>query len=326
MHPSAVVLPLLVINQLSCNQVWNESLTKKLLMKRLITILFVQLLFVVQSQSFDHIVYKQEVNKVYLSAIKDAKYTECLQKLEAIKKKYGKLYSEEYLLQSYCYKMLGNDSLAALSLKTCCSVPSFDMRTLWYVDQLQPDKLMEGFNEYENQLVNEGFENSAKIRPGNADSLIQVFRELSEEDRIISNEWMMDKGNKKRRSRYEAMFREHEAFLENYVLKNGYPGEKQLQLMEAEVLLLLIHTAHIEEFYQRMKPVFLDEVKIGNMSPWMYARWVDQHQFYYKLPTIYQSLIPENKTYIPTEEERKQISKNRYEIGLVDLEFSLPKF
>ncbi|WP_430406333.1 hypothetical protein [Fluviicola sp.] len=293
-------------------------------MKRLTTYLFVLCISFVQAQSFDHIVYKQEVNQAYMLAVKDAKYTESLQKLEAVKKKYGMLYGEEYLLQSYCYKMLENDSLTALSLKSCWSVPSFDMRTMWYVNQLQPGKLMEGFNEQENQLVNEGFENGAKIRPKNADSLLQVFKRISEEDRIISNEWMMDQGNKEVRSRYDAMFREHEAFLENYVLANGYPGEKQLQFMDGEVLLLLIHTAHNEEFYQRMKPVFINEVKIGNMSPWMYARWVDQHQSYYKLLSIYQTLT--DHPFMNTEEERKQISKNRYEIGLLDLEFTDPKF
>lgn len=295
-------------------------------MKRLTTFLSVLCISIVQAQSFDHIVYKQEVNQAYLLAVKDAKYPESLQKLEAVKKKYGMLYGEDYRLQSYCYKMLGNDSLAALSLKNCWSVPSFDMRTLWYVDELDPVKLMKGFNEYENQLVNEGFDNAARIRPKNADSLLQVFKRLSEEDRIISNEWMMDQENKELISRYENMFREHEAFLENYVIKNGYPGEKQLQLMEQEVWVILIHASGTEEFYQRMKPVFLEEVRKGNMSPIFYANFVDQHQFYKKLPTIYQSVALTDHTFINTEEERKQISKNRYEIGLVDLEYSLPKF
>lgn len=295
-------------------------------MKKLTTFTFVLCISIVQAQSFDHIVYKQEVNQAYELAIKQANYIESLRKLEVVKKKYGMLYGEEYLLQSYCYKMMGNDSLTALSLKTCWSVPSFSMRTIWYVDQLQPGKLMEGFNEYENQLVNEGFENSAKIRPKNADSLLQVFQKLKEEDRIVSNEWVMDKENEEKRSRYDAMFREHEAFLENYVLAYGYPGEKQLQLMEEEVWVILIHASGTEEFYQRMKPVFLEEVRKGNMSPIYYANFVDQHQFYKKLPTIYQSVALTNHMFINTEEERKQISKNRYEIGLVDLEFSLPKF
>lgn len=295
-------------------------------MKRLTTFLFVLYISIVQAQSFDHIVYKQEVNQAYLLAVKDAKYTESLQKLEAVKKKYGMLYGEDYLLQSYCHKMMGNDSLTALSLKTCWSVPSFDMRTIWYVAELDPGKLMNGFNEYQNQLVNEGFDNGAKIRPANADSLLQVFHKISEEDRIISDEWMMDKENKEQISRYQNMFREHEAFLENYVLKNGYPGEKQLQLMEQEVWVILIHASGTEEFYQRMRPVFLEEVRKGNMSPIFYANFVDQHQFYKKLPTIYQSVALTDHTFINTEKERKQISKNRYEIGLVDLEFSLPKF
>lgn len=290
-------------------------------MKQLFTYVFVFCISYAPAQSFDHIVYKQEVNQAYASAIKEAKYEESLKKLETVKKKYGMLYGEEYLLQSYCYKEMGNDSLAALSLKTCWSVPSFDMRTLLSVPELDPGKMMEGFNEYENQLVGEGFEQAAKIRPKHADSLVQVFNKLNEEDRMITNEWINQK-NKEERTRYDDMFNRHAAFLENYVLKNGYPGEKQLQLMDGEVLLVLIHTAHIEEFYQRMKPIFLNEVKIGNMSPWMYARWVDQHQLYFKLPSIYRS-FDTNEAALNTEGERKQISKNRFEIGMIDLKFSL---
>ncbi|WP_430406334.1 hypothetical protein [Fluviicola sp.] len=293
-------------------------------MKRLTTFLFVLCISFVQAQSFDHIVYKQEVNQAYMLAVKDAKYTESLQKLEAVKKKYGMLYGEDYRLQSYCYKKLGNDSLAAISLKTCWSVPSFDMRTLWYVEELQPDKLMEGFNEYENQLVNEGFENSAKIRPKNADSLIAVIDSLTYWDKFYRNQWHTNPDNKQFQDQLDLMNRVNEKLLEDMVRRIGFPGEKRLQLGEFCIWYVLVHSVGNEEFYQRMKPVFLNEVKIGNMSPWMYARWVDQHQFYYKLPSIYQTLT--DHPFMNTEKERKQISKNRREIGLVDLDFSLPKF
>lgn len=294
-------------------------------MKRLLTFLLVLGAYTADAQSFDHISYKQEVNQAYITAVNKANYTESLRILEAVKKKYGMLYGEDYRLQSYCHKMLGNDSLAALSLKTCWSVPSFDMRTLWYVAALDPGKLMEGFNEYENQLVNEGFEIGAAIRPKNADSLLQVFRVLKEEDRIIWDEWETDRENKELQARIDIMNKEHEAFFESYVRTYGYPGEKQLQFMDSEIWVILVHSSGSEDFYQRMKPVFLEEVRKGNMSPVYYANFVDQHQMYNKLPSVYQSLSYVNKVYVNTKEEREQISKNRSEIGLVDLDFSLSK-
>ncbi|WP_300666877.1 hypothetical protein [Fluviicola sp.] len=279
---------------------------------------------VASGQITDHIVYKQEVNLAYLLAIKEAKYPESLQKLEAVKNKYGFLYGEEYRLQSYCYKMLGNDSLAAISLKICWSSPSFDMRTLWYIAELNPAKLMKGFNESEIAVVHEGFDNSVKICPKNADSLYQVFEKLSIDDQNVRNEWLANR--EAFQYKIDSVNQAHESFIENYVLKYGYPGEKQLQFKDAEVWLILIHSSDGKEFYERMKPIFLEEVRKGNMSPIYFANFVDQHQFYNKLPSVYQSLVYDNHPYVNTEAERLQISKNRHEIGLVDLEFSNPTF
>lgn len=293
-------------------------------MKRLTTFLFVLCISIVQAQSFDHIVYKQEVNQAYLLAVKEAKYTESLRKLETVKKKYGMLYGEDYRLQSYCYKMLGNDSLTALSLKTCWSVPSFDMRTLWYVAELDPVKLMKGFNEFENQLVNEGFDNSAKLRPGNADSLKAVIDSMSYWDHFYRDQWLTDKGNVHFQAQLDSINHINEQLLEDLVRRIGFPGENKLQYAESCIWFVLVHSAGNEAFFQRMQPVFLNEVRIGNMSSWMYASWVDQYHFYKQLPTVYNTQVGFKNDF--TKSELEQISKNRYEIGLVDLKFTNPNF
>ena len=79
-------------------------------MKQLIASLLVVCAACAHAQSFDHIAYKQEVSPAYEMAIKEKKYAESLQKLEAVNKKYGMLYGEDYRLQAYCYKMTGNNS------------------------------------------------------------------------------------------------------------------------------------------------------------------------------------------------------------------------
>lgn len=290
-------------------------------MKQLITSLLLVCWTYAQAQSFDHIAYKQEVNPAYEMAIKEKKYAESLQKLEAINKKYGMLYGEDYRLQAYCYKMTGNNSLAAQSLKTSWSSLSFDMRTLWYIAQLDPGKIMEGFSEAENALVYEGFDNSAKIRPQNADSLIAVIDSMTYWDQFFRTRLNDNPTDQKVIAELDSMNRINEDLLEKMVEKIGFPGEKKLQLSESCIWFVLVHSAGNESFYQRMKPVFLREVRIGNMSPWMFANWVDQHQFYNKLPTIYNTQVGLKTAF--TQQEVEEITKNRFEIGLMDLEFTL---
>lgn len=294
-------------------------------MKRLTTILFVLCISIVQAQSFDHIVYKQAVCPIYKQALQKRVFQESIDQLNAVKTKYGMLYGEDYMLMSYCYKEMGNDSLAAIYVKQACSVPSFDMRVQWYIKDLNPGYISEGFNEQNMKLKDEGFEISWKnYHAKNADSLIAVIDSMTYWDQFYRNQWHTNPDSKQFQDQLDSMNRVNEQLLEEMVRRIGFPGEKRLQLGEFCIWYVLVHSAGNEEFYQRMKPVFLNEVKIGNMSPWMYASWVDQHQFYNNFPTMYNTQVGLKNDF--TESELKEISKNRFEIGLVDVEYSLPKF
>ena len=194
------------------------------------------------------------------------------------------------------------------------------MRTLWYVAPLDPGKIMEGFTEAENALVYEGFDNSVKIRPKNADSLIAVIDSMTYWDQFFRTRLNDNPEDQKVISELDSMNRINEALLEKMVRNIGFPGENKLQFSEFSIWFVLVHTAGNESFYQRMKPVFLREVRIGNMSPWIFANLVDQHQFYKKLPTIYNTQIGLKNDF--TKKELEEIRKNRFEIGLMDLEFT----
>lgn len=293
-------------------------------MKRLTTFLFVLCISIVRAQSFDHIVYKQAVCPIYKQALQKRIFKESIDQLNAVKTKYGMLYGEDYMLMSYCYKEMGNDSMAAIYVKQACSVPTFDMRVQWYIKDLNPGYISEGFNERDMKLKDEGFENSWKnYQAKNADSLIAVIDSMTYRDQFYRNQWYTNPDNTKFQDQLDSMNRVNEKLLEDMVHRIGFPGEKRLQLGEFCIWYVLVHSAGNEEFYQRMKPVFLNEVKIGNMSPWMYASWVDQYHFYKKLPTIYNTQVGFKNDF--TESELKEISKNRFEIGLVDVEYSLPK-
>jgi hypothetical protein len=289
-------------------------------MKRLITILSVSGCMLGYAQSFDHIVYKQSVVPVYKQVIENRIYKESIDQLNAVKSNYGMLYGEDYMLMSYCYKEMGNDSMAAVYLKQACSVPSFDMRVTWYIKDLNPGYISNGFNEQNMKLKDEGFEISWKnYSSKNPDSLIAIIDSMTYWDQFYRNQLSSDPGKKLFQEQLDSMDRRNEFLLEEMVRQIGFPGEKKLHLAEFCVWYVLVHSAGNEEFYQRMKPVFLREVKIGNMSPWMYASWVDQHHFYNHLPTLYNTQVGLKDDF--TEKELKEISKNRYEIGLVDLKY-----
>lgn len=276
------------------------------------------------SQITDHIVYKQAVLPIYKQAFEKRIFKESIEQLNAVKSTYGMLYGEEYMLMSYCFKEMGNDSLAAIYVKEACSVPSFDMRVTWYIENLNPGYISAKFNEQNMKLKDEGFENSwNNYRAKNPDSLIAIIDSMTYWDQFYRNQWYTNPDNPQFQRELDSINRRNEELLAEMIQRIGFPGEKRLQLGEFCIWYILVHSAGNEAFYQRMKPVFLNEVKIGNMSPWMYASWIDQHQFYNHLPTMYNTQVELKNDF--TQKEREEISKNRFEIGLVDLEYSLPK-
>lgn len=294
-------------------------------MKQLFTILLLAFSPFGHAQSFDHIVYKQQVTPIYQQAFKKRIFRESIDQLNAVKNKYGMLYGEEYLLMSYCYKEMGNDSMAAIYAKQSCSVPTFDMRVTWYIKDLSYGYISKGFNEQNMKLKDEGFEISYKnYQAKHPDSLIAVIDSMTYWDQFYRNQIDSNPDNPLFQKQMDSINQRNEFLLEDMIRRIGFPGEKKLQLAEMCIWVVMVHSAGNEAFFQRMKPVFLNEVKIGNMSPWMYASWVDQHQFYNHLPTLYNTQVGFKTDF--TEKELEQISNNRFEIGLVDLEYSIPSF
>lgn len=127
-----------------------------------ILFLFCTLNFPSFGQITDHIVYKQALFPIYKQAVEKHEFKKSIEQLEAVKKRFGKLYGEDYLLMSYCYKEIGDDSLAAISIKQAYSIPTFDMRVTWYIADLNPGYISKGFSEQDMKLKDEGFENYVK--------------------------------------------------------------------------------------------------------------------------------------------------------------------
>lgn len=270
-------------------------------------------------QIFDHIAYKQEVNKAYEMAINKQKYTEALTQLAFVQEKYKMLYGEDYLLKAFCYKSLGDNKLASEAIKTAWTTPTFDLRTLWYIKELDPGALNIGFNPDQLTTVREGLD--AYTAPVNQDSLLALFKKLTEEDQFVRDRNSSDPSNETWANAVDSLNKVHEDFFADYVARFGFPGEKQLGTGDFAIWIVFIHTAGNEAYYQKMKPIFLEEVRKGNMSPYYFANWVDQHQFYAKLPSIYNT-ITANNIKLSTA-QMNDVAKNRFEIGLINVPFTL---
>jgi hypothetical protein len=291
---------------------------KMIYMKHLLILSFFLLLQVASfSQVKDHIVYKQEVIPAYQLAIDSGKFAQGIEILNRAKTKYGKLYSEEYLLLAYCYKKVGNNQKAAENLKTCWSEPSYDFSLIKNHKELNNGVIMEGFTKAQQNLVKEGFKNYDERKPSLIDSLQywamkMTLKDREARDRPVSPD--EDNDHEIRRVNEE----NSEVLLMYMEVLGEYPGERQMQLFASEYFIVLLHTAEDEAFFGRMKPIFLEEVRKGNMPPSFYAAWVDYHQLYKKLPTVYNTNPLARKQF--SEAEVKAIRKNRFELGLIDVD------
>lgn len=276
----------------------------------------------VSAQNFDHIKYKQAVNVAYEQAINEHKFQDALTTLDQVEKVYHQLFCEDYLLKAYCYKSMKQDTLAALALKQGWSTPSFDMRTMWYVRAIDYAISWDGYNDYQKSLIQEGFDNNAKIDRPFRDSLHILLENMTNFDHLCRDENFKDTANVYWQNAIDSSNLAHQAFFENIVKTLGFPGERLLGGYDFDVWFILVHTAGNEAFYQRMKPIFLEEVRKGNMSPFMFATWVDQHQFYNRLPNIYNT--PNANQIKLTAEQLEAVKKARFEIGLLNVELTFP--
>lgn len=274
------------------------------------------------AQNFDNIKYKQAVNVAYELAINHQKFEDALKTLDHVESTYHQLYGEDYLLKAYCFKSMKKDTLAALALKQGWSLPTFDMRTMWYVSAIAYAISWDGFNEYQKSLVQAGFDNNAKIPRPYRDSLHQVIERMTNFDHLCRDENYKDTTNVYWQNAIDSSNLAHQAFFENIVKTLGFPGERLLGGYDYDIWFILVHTAGNEAFYQRMKPIFLEEVRKGNMSPFMFATWVDQHQFYNRLPNIYNT--PNANQIKLTPEQLAAVEKARFEIGLLNVPLVLP--
>lgn len=283
-------------------------------------VVFIYSLFIgcYSSSQFNHIDYKRDCSAAYSSAIDSLNYKECLKELSRIEKKYGKIYCEEYILMAHCYKQMGKETESAKCLRSAWSSYAFDLECLGQIPEISLEKINKGFSKKQQKIVQQGYDNFAKLNRNNTDSLKRVLEIMLDKDQVPRMKFYTDTIIDTIAVNREMAYVDSLNLIEfrNIIYKLGYPGEWILPGNVSRVFVLLVHSSYNQGFFDEMKPVFLNEVIAGRMPPIHYALWLDRHYSILDLPQPYGMLaIPGKMDF--TEEQKQAIVAERLKIGLI---------
>ncbi len=270
------------------------------------------------SAQFNHIEYKKDCSAAYVLAIDNLNYSKCLKQLSEIEKEYGKLYCEEYILMAYCYKKMRKETKSAKCLKKAWSNYGFDMVCLDQIPQISLGSINEGYSKKQQKLVQQGYDNFAKLNRSNTDSLKFVLQAMEDRDQVPRMKFYTDSVIDTNAVNREIVLVDSLNLIEfrKIIYQIGYPGEWILPGNVSRVFVLLVHSSYNQAFFDEMKPVFLKEVIAGRMPPSHYALWLDRHYSTVYLPQTYGMLAIPGKTDF-TEMQKQEIIANRLKIGLI---------
>lgn len=263
-------------------------------------------------KSVNYISYKKACNKAYIATIKDSNYQQAINHLEKVKSKFGFLASEEYMLKAFAYKQLNNSLQCAENVKLAWSNYSVDYSYLSEIPQLNPQRIGIGFNESENKLVFEGYDNFALLdKNPHADSIELVLAEMDSLDQLYrttpESEITAEISRK-----IQLIDSLNGIKFKQIVLEFGFPGEQFSPGRSAGILGLILHFSDYPDYFEEMNLIFLNELKQGRMSPTYYLFWLDRHTFRETGKSLYAMYVT-NGTKL---DKQSKINKRRMKFGL----------
>lgn len=294
-----------------------------------ITVLTFSLVFFlipVFSQQYDHVVYKQDFELVYETAIQSEQYKKALQYWDELNHKYqDSLHTEEHILRAYCFYQLGRKNKAAKCMREAWCHQICDPSYFHQIQSFKWKPMVLSFNSRQQKILQQGYKVNTSLNSKDYDSLSYLIEKLVNIDQtyrsFISEEDRMKHMDSLRILSIQRDSLDMLEFLRIYD-KYGYPGEKVSCYFSMRWLTFLLHTADYEWFYKKMYPLFEQDVRTGSMPASLFLFWIDRHSASNDQRAEY-AVYQNPNHFKATPEELEEIKRKRFEMGVSKL-FRIP--
>lgn len=277
------------------------------------------------AQSYNHVIYKQEFEKVYSLVFDSIQYKKALTEWTKLEGKYKDLHTEEYMLKAFCFYKLDKKNKAAKFVKKAWSHQLCDPEYLSQIEKFKWSDMVESFNAKQNKKVAEGYKINTSLNSKDYDSLAYLIEKLSTTDQTFRS-FLSEEDRVKYADSLTALsiLRDSLDMLEFIRIydKYGFPGEKVSVLFSKRLLVFMLHFADYDWFYEKMYPLFKEDVKDGRMPASLFCMFIDRYSTTKGFTAEY-AIYQNPKKFHPTTEQLENIKNKRFEMGISRL-FRIP--
>lgn len=283
------------------------------------------LVYKLNAQSYNHIVYKQDFEKVYSLVFDSVQNKKALLEWSKLEKKYKELHTEEYMIKAYCFYKLDKKNKAAKFVKKAWSHQICDPAYLSQIESFKWLEMVESFNRIQSKKVAEGYKINSSLNSKDYDSLAYLIEKLSSSDQTFRS-FISEKDRLNYGDSLEPLtiLRDSLNMLEfiRIYTKYGFPGEKISVIFSERLLVFMLHFADYDWFYEKMYPLFFEDVKAGRMPASLFCMFIDRHSTTRGKVAEY-AIYQNPKKFHPTTEQLENIKNKRLEMGISKL-FRIP--
>lgn len=275
------------------------------------------------AQDYDHVIYKQDFERVYELAIDSFQYKKAIKKWDELNLKYqDSLHTEEHMLRAFCYYQLGKKDKAAKCVREAWHHQICDPAYLSQINGFKWLPMVSSFNKKQMKKVEQGYQFGSTLVSKDYDSLAYLVEKISTSDQIYRTGSLTEEERLKYKDSLIALAVRRDSldmleFLRIYD-KYGFPGERVSTIFSMRLLVFMLHFADYDWFYTKMYPLFEEDVRRGRMPASLFLMWIDRHSHSNDRPAEY-AMYQNPKHFKATPEELETIKVKRFEKGVSKL-------
>lgn len=289
--------------------------------------LILPLIFVLAGQYIsaqNWIDYKVKANTAFEELIDNNQPRKALKILQELENSYD-LKGEELILRAKCYSEIKRYRKSSIALKNAWSTHFTYFSFFASPKGFSLNSISKNYNARQKERVNEGFKVSAKLEE-EANKRIQFIIDSCDiTDQVDRNNYysqLRENSNdtiilSKLKTRMDKTDSSNFMCLVKIIKDFGYPGDKicpHKGQISNRILLHMSDTIIIEKYHD----LFYEEVIKGNLSPYVFGRWMDTYNTSKGKSAPYGLFpypAPENNDSFNAEQRKRDIIENRKKIG-----------